>query len=139
MSGKGSSGPSAVLDILGPEGKRMQISQTSYNKAMGVGAAIKNEQNISSRDREELMNTLRTNVQNNEHQGGLQSHGQWDTIENSLPTIQAELGAAIEGKAPKYRYRKYLDQVEMQMKDQPGQLQTVLSKGNFGILGGGNL
>jgi hypothetical protein len=134
MGGK-RNGPSAVLDILGPEGKRMQISETSYNKALGVAGQIRNADNISTRDREELQNTLRTNVQNNVHSGGLQSSGQWDSIENSLGGIQQELKDAVEGTKPKYRYRKYLDTMTNQVNDQPGALQTVLSRGKFGTLG----
>lgn len=118
-----------------PGGKQVSISAETYSKVAGLGNQVATA-DISTLDRKELTGTLNDALANNTN-----SSGEWDSAENVVNPVAGELQDAIAGTKPKYRFRKYLDQVTQLQNDQPGQLQTVLSKGNFGgsALGGGAL
>lgn len=137
MGGKrGGPGPNTVYKYTNAQGQEAQsiVSVESYNKAQGMGQRIASS-DISSRDRAEFIDRINKGLEQNTN-----PNGNWDSVENVVSSVNSELADAIAGTKPKYRYRKYLDQVSALQNDQPGQLQTVLSKGGGSTaLGGGML
>lgn len=118
------------------------VDVAHWNAAQyGVGVA-KNA-NISSLDKKDFLDNVNYALANNEklHTGGLA--GDIDTAGITIAGAGQELNNAIANpNAPKYRYRKYLDTITQMQGDQPGQMQTVLSRGTNGLgsaLGGGLL
>lgn len=114
-------------------GKQTQISVDAYQSAVAEGNKIAGS-DISSLDRQELTKRLNDGLSNNTN-----PNGNWDSSMSVTSGVNAELADAVAGTKPKYRYRKYLDSVSQMQSDQPGQLQTMLSRGTNGstALGGG--
>lgn len=155
MGGKRKASQQPMVTVRNADGSTTQLSQGAYALSANLGNQI-NTGDLSTLDRQELMGRLQESVQGSRTQfvnelgqisdNAFLADGRTPSgkpVESSMvgmTQIQAELGDAIAGQKPKYRYRKYLDQVTALQNDQPGQLQTVLSRGGRGsILGGGAL
>lgn len=150
MGGKRSQGtPDVMYQAQG--GKQIRVGGEVYNAATALGGTVNNS-DISSLDRKEFLDRINSGLAGNSIDtkwvggtggGGAMNLGYQQRTESAsgaIGGVQAELADAIAGVKPKYRYRKYLDQVSRLQNDQPGQLQTVLSRGGSGsILGGGSL
>lgn len=154
MSGKKKQKQSMV-QIKNADGTTTMVSQGAFGLAQSLGTQI-NEGDMSSMDKMELMTGINDTIKDSHTQYYDSKTGKYEDkpiqgplgmggtpVESSmrgLGAIQNEIKDAIAGTKPKYRYRKYLDQVSALQQDQPGQLQTVLSRGGSGrVLGGGTM
>lgn len=143
MSGKRKKAPpQQQVRVTNPDGSTTTMTQGSYNEIQKLTQDIQLG-DMSSLDKKDFMNDINNNLMS--FADGLSMDEMTKRFEAGLQVkgndqIRAEMADAIAGQKPKYRYRKYLDQVTRMQSDQPGQLQTVLARsgrGNGSVLGGG--
>lgn len=137
MGGKRRAPPQEVK-VKNADGSTTRMMASTYKQTTSLANSI-NSADISTLDRQELIERLQEgSAKNRIKKGPLGMRN--ESVSGVMKKLKSELAAAKAGTAPKYRYRKYLDQITQLQSDQPGQLQTVLSKGGNGsILGGGSL
>jgi hypothetical protein len=167
MSGKRKKAPPIVnVKVKNRDGTFTTMSQASYNSTQALLGEI-GSANISSLDRKEFGDDINARTEaysddrtldfmnglentdpgkatpdgtfNQDGLGPKRPPVDYNALKDDVK-IRQEMADAIAGTKPKYRYRKYLDQVSMLQQDQPGQLQTVLArtlKNGGSILGGG--
>lgn len=134
MSSKRKAAPARrFVKAQNADGSFTTLDEGVYNDMNGIRNQLVS--GASTLDQQELMGQL------NDYSTAFSDGRTLETLgagAKDLNLIRAEAADAVAGQKPKYRYRKYLDQVSQMQQDQPGQLQTVLAKSGRGsILGGG--